>query len=276
MTVVADSKKTASRGAKGAAARPSRVEFAAAVNSHEVLETCLKRSPDVVAGARLRIYEGYPSASAAYNQALADSTAERLVLLHQDVYLPKGFLDRLNARLDELDRLDPDWAVAGVVGMDEAGAAYGRVWSSGLGRLTGADGGLPAPVDTMDEVLLVVRRASGIGFDPDLPSYHLYATDIVQIAKARGLKSYVIDAKIIHHSRPTLNLGDKGYRRAYRHMQRKWREVLPLPSLICPVEKTSFRLWARDLRMRIRARGRTVRPAPPGDPVEIARSLGLE
>src|SRR5690242_16653382 len=98
------------------------IDVAAAVNSLEVLDNCLRRSPDVASGAlAVRIYQGYPTASAAYNAALAESSADILVLAHQDVYLPRGFLDGLQAQLAKLDAQDPNWAIAGVTGLDAQG-----------------------------------------------------------------------------------------------------------------------------------------------------------
>ena len=252
------------------------IELAAAVNDTAVLAQCLASSPDVVSGAlRLRAYEGFVTAGAAYNQALADSTADFVVFAHQDVYLPKGFTARLRHRAAELDQLDPDWAIAGPVGMDRAGCFHGQAWSSGLGRVTIGKTNGPVAIETLDELLLVLRRDCGVSFDPDLPGFHLYATDIVQTAKLRGAKSYVVDLPVVHHSRPIVAL-DRSYRRCYRYMQKKWRLALPIQNLVCSVHRSFIPLLIRDARIRINARGRATRKPPSGDPAAIARSLGWE
>lgn len=252
------------------------VSVAAAVNNAGVLDNCLGRSPDICAGAlSLRIYQGARSASIAYNQALDETSADVLVLAHQDVYLPQGFLQRLTEQLTMLDALDPKWALAGVVGLDGRHEVQGRTWSSGLGQLVGAAVTRPTPVETLDEMLLVVRRASQFRFDERMPSFHLYAADAVQSAKALGLKSYVLDLPAIHHSRAVVAL-DGGYRKAYRFMQRKWRAQLPLPNLVCPITRSPLTLLLRDLRIRKKHRGKP-RPAEPSDdPTAIARRLGFE
>jgi hypothetical protein len=130
-------------------------------------------------------------------------------------------------------------------------------------------------IESLDEVMLVIRRGAGLQFDVDLPGFHLYGTDIVQTAKARGLKSYILDAPIVHHSRPTVDLSG-GYRRAYGYMQRKWRAVLPVPNLICSIHRSTLPFLWRNARIRMHYRGRTERAEPTGDPAGIARDLGLE
>ena len=252
------------------------IDLAAAVNNRTVLTNCLQRSPDVASGELpLRIYEGFGSAGAAFERAFAESAADVLVLAHQDVYLPAGFLERLRGQLAKLDALDPAWGVAGTIGLDADEVLTGQAWSSGLKRLLGERVKAPTPVVTLDELLLIVRRGSGVGFDPELPGFHMYAGDIVQTARSRGLGAYVIDAPVIHHSRPVVRL-DAGYRRAYRYMQRKWAGDLPIPNLICTIQSSSLKLNVKDAKIRWRHRGRTTRPEPQEDPATIARRLGLE
>jgi hypothetical protein len=252
------------------------VSVAAAVNKPEVLANCLARSPDVRAGRLpLRSYSGFASAALAYNRGLDESEADIVVFAHQDVYLPEGFLDGLRIQLDLLDRRDPDWAICGVIGIDPEGRVRGQTWSSGIGKLVGEPLEEPAEVVTLDEVLLVMRKASGLRFDEAMPAFHLYAADAVQAARSAGIGAYAASLPIIHHSRPVVSL-DAGYRAAYRHMQRKWRAELPLPNLVCPIHRSSLPLLHRDLRIRWRNRGRPRRPEPTSDPSEIARRLGLE
>ncbi|WP_293904495.1 hypothetical protein [Phenylobacterium sp.] len=259
-----------------AATSSPTIDVAAAVNSRGVLANCLQRSPDIASGAlTLRTYEACRSASQAYNRALADTAADVLVLAHQDVYLPAGFLEHARAELRRLDALQPSWALAGVTGLDAQKVFHGRTWSSGLGQLLGERPAAPVAVETLDEMLIFVRCASGLRFDEDLPGFHLYAADAVQIARARGLGSYVIDAPAIHHSRAVVAL-DGGYRKAYRYMQRKWRAQLPIPNLVCPITRSPLTLLLRDLRIRRKHRGKARPTEPTDDPSAIAVRLGFE
>lgn len=253
------------------------IDIAAAVNDEKVLANCLLRSPDVVTGATtLRTYVGYATAGAAYNRAMDESDADYLVLAHQDVYLPKGYLDRLRTRLAELERIDPDWAVAGPIGLDTNRDLQGQVWCSSLHGLIGS--AIPAPAQTLclDELLIVVRRASGVRFDEKLPSFHMFGTDVILTAREMGLASYIVDAPVVHHSRPVISLGGS-YQQAYRYMQSKWRRSLPIHNLICTVYPTGLWLFWRNLQLRRRHGGRMEqRPEPVGDPVAIARQVGFE
>ena len=249
----------------------------AAVNDHAVLAQCLSASPDIAAGALpLRIYEGYRSAAAAYNRALEENEAAVLLLAHQDVYLPAGYLARLQTALDELDHVAPDWGVAGVVGADRAGSLLGRIWSTGIGAIVGSDAALPARAATLDEMLLLVRSDTGLRFDEQLPGYHLYAADIIQIAEAAGHSSWVIDAPAVHHSRPVIHLGG-GYKQAWYYLRRKWRDRLPIPNLVCPITRSPLTVIEKDIRIRIKHRGRSSRGVHADEePAAIAARLGLE
>ena len=253
-----------------------RISIGAAVNDRAILADCLARSPDVVSGALgLKTYEGFSTAGLAYNQALEECDTEWLLLAHQDVYLPIGFAERVTQALDQLSQTAPDWAVAGVVGATVTNDVVGQVWCSGNARLIGDGIDLPAQAASLDELIIIIRKASGIRFDAELPSFHLYGTDIILMAEAAGRSSWVVDAPVVHHSRPVVNLGG-GYAEAWHYMRHKWQAHLPLPNLVCPITAHPFTLWGKDLRIRITHRGRNERGNAVGDPVAIAKRLGFE
>ncbi|KKB85698.1 hypothetical protein VW29_06140 [Devosia limi DSM 17137] len=176
-----------------------------------------------------------PSASIAYNRLLDQSDAEYLVLVHQDVFLPAGWMTRLRGAIAALSRLDPDWAVLGAHGVALDGRAVGPVWSSSLGSIVGRVSLQPVAVQSLDELLIVVRR-SAVRFDTSLPGFHFHGTDIVQIAAAAGRSSYVTSLPLVHNDRFKGVLGDD-FRQAYHYIRTKWRQQLPLCS---PVVKVSW------------------------------------
>ena len=251
--------------------------LAAAVNDRAVLANCLARSPDVASGTLpLDAREGFASAARAYNGALDRARAgTAVVLAHQDVYLPNGFAHRLRARIAEVERIDPDWAVLAPFGVAADGVAQGRVWSTAWDRVFEGPSALPLPIVSADELLIVVRADGGLRFDDALPGFHLYATDIIQTAVAAGRRCYAIDAPVIHHDKPVIELGGT-YRSAHRYMRRKWRRALPIPTLIAPLSRSPLPLMYRDARVRWHRRGLGVRIAPMSDPSAIARELGWE
>jgi hypothetical protein len=254
---------------------PRSFSIAAAVNDDDVLSQCLLSSPDMEHVKEFRAYRGYPSASLAHNQALSDNTADVLVIAHQDVYLPAGFIGRLNTAIDDVERIASNWAVIGLIGIDADRTIGGEVWSSGIGRVVGQPIRSPMPVENIDELVIIINAQSGVLFDPKLPGYHLYGLDVVQNAKSRGYSSWVVNNPVIHHSKPLLTL-DRSYHQAWKFARRKWAEKLPIPSLVCDLENYPLRLWKKSLRMRWRSRQLKIRPTPQGHPTSIAASLGWE
>ena len=57
----------------------------------------------------------------------------------------------------------------------------------------------PAPVDTLDELLLALPRETDLQFAPQL-GFHFYGADICLAAKARGLAAVAVDALCFHNS----------------------------------------------------------------------------
>ena len=246
------------------------------MSSDETLAACLARSPDVESGTlRIRAFRGYGSAAEALNAALDSSAARVAILAHEDVYLPRGFAANLTRRLAELEQVDPDWAVVGCIGLDLNGHVRGETWSSGMQRTVGFPVDGAVEVETVDEMILIVRPGAGIRFTTDLPGFHLYGTDIVTTARAHGARSYVLPLPVIHHSRPLVRLG-RDYWRAYRFLRSRWRSRLPVPTMFGGIGRSSLPLARIELDYLIRNRGRRRRPDRTGDPQQIAHALGYD
>ena len=211
----------------------------AAVNKDEVLAGNLAASPIFENGnIPLIVERGHLSAGEAYNCALDKTTANVVIFAHQDVYLPKGWETKLISTIQSLDDDNGNWAVLGVIGMDMRGNLVGRTWSTGLQLKIETQFSSPCPVQSIDEIVIVLRRKSGLRFDCSLPGFHLYGTDIVQSAKKAGFEAYVFDGPVIHNSLPVIRL-DSGYRKAYRYVRKKWRKHLPVYTTIIPL------LWSQ-------------------------------
>lgn len=226
--------------------------LAAACNSESILSANLARSP-LLAQYGLQAEWGASSAAEAYNRALQATSAPIIVFAHQDVYLPRGWDEILAARIREVTAIDPDWALIGAFGVGLDGAHHGPVWSSSLGQIVGRVSALPQPVQSYDEMLIVLRRASGLRFDEGLPGWHMYGTDIVTQARARGLGAWAVSLPCIHNDRFHEALGPD-YVACYRAMQRKWASHLPLRSPITKISRSGLHL-RRDLWMARRSVG---------------------
>lgn len=209
---------------------------AAACSSPEILGANLARSPLLGAGVALHEEWNAASAAQAYNRALDATTASVVILAHQDVYFPAGWERLLATRIAEVATADPNWGLIGAFGVGLDGAHIGPVWSSSLGMIVGRVPMAPVPVQSFDEMVIVLNRASGLRFDESLPGWHMYGTDIVTQARARGLGAWAVGLPCIHNDRYHEALGPD-YVDCYRAMQRKWSARLPL---VTPITKISW------------------------------------
>jgi glycosyltransferase involved in cell wall biosynthesis len=221
----------------------------AAVNSHKVLQQNLLRSPGLAAGSphELLIKEGYSSASVAYNSGIDDAANDVIVFVHQDIYLPESWFPSLQKTLAWLDANDPNWGVLGCFGstkVDHGG--LGRVYTNGLGY-HGRELQVPHPVETLDEILLVLRRSSGLRFDAQLPHFHFYGTDICFIAKAAGKKSYSFQGFLVHNTNQLIELPAEFYA-GYRYVKKKWAKHLPIAAACMEVSPFDKQLITRRVR----------------------------
>ena len=223
----------------------SRIVIACASHSKAILTANLGRSP-LLAEVPLHVERDAPSAAIAYNRALDATLAPIIVFAHHDVFLPPGWDSLLAARLAELP---PDWALFGSFGTGLDGAPIGPVWSSSLGMIVGRVPMTPAPVQAFDELLIVLRRSSGLRFDEALPGWHMYGTDIVQTARAVGQGAYAGALPCIHNDRYHHALG-ADFDEAYRFMQRKWAGALPLRTPITKISRSGLHLMRDHWRNR--------------------------
>src|SRR5271156_6016867 len=182
---------------------------------------CLERiRPD-----RIVVQEGFSSAATAYNDAIERADTDLLVFAHQDVYFPEDWLDNLDRSLKILEHSDPDWGVLGGWGVNNRGLWVGYLYSAGLGLL-GKPFTQPVAIDTLDEYVLIMRKSSGLRFDPNLPHFHYYGTDICLSARKNEKCCYAISAFSIHNT--CYGQLPPEFFECYWHVKRKWKEFLPI------------------------------------------------
>lgn len=214
------------------------------------------------------------NAAQGLNHGLDTLAADWVVCVHQDVLFPADFWTRLTS---SLAALAPDVAVAGIVGCERSGRYRGHIvdpnghcyWPT-----------LPHPVLTLDEVLLAVRKSSGLRFDEQVPGFHCYGADLCFEADKRGLRVVAIDAPLVHLSTGKL---DQSYERASQWLLAKWGEryghLLPMPTIIVQDKARSglFRQLVYRLRRRTdhRSRNRNVCPAAPCAADLLERDRGV-
>jgi hypothetical protein len=155
------------------------------------------------------------------NEILARARGRRVILCHQDVRLIGDGRAELDRRLDELDAIAPDWAVAGNAGGIAPGALAIRITDPhGADRRLGT---FPQRVSSLDENFMVVNAGVRIGFSRDLAGFHLYGADICMMAEMAGCSAHVIDFHL-HHLSPGRK--DESFARAAEAFRGKWERVL--------------------------------------------------
>lgn len=204
------------------------ITFAVAVNDRSVFRSSLIASPCLSpsCGHELLVQEGFVSAAAAYNDAITRSSNDLIVFAHQDVIFPRAWERQLNRAIDQLRVVDPNWGVLGCWGATIERPGIGHIYSNGLGIL-GEPFDTPIAVQTLDEVVLVLRKSSQLTFDERVPNFHFYGAAVCLTAAERGMKSYVIPAFCIHNTQYNLVLPNEFYE-SYDTIRQLWRHSLPI------------------------------------------------
>ncbi len=203
------------------------LSFVACVSDEDQLRANLLSSPCFRPGSphELRLIQKCPDAAAGLNFGIAKARHEWVVCLHQDVYLPAGWPTRFwrQVRL-ATERFGP-LGVAGVFGSRGAGERQHLVGHFVHQYRPHDSGGLPARVDTLDELLLAVPRGTPLRFEPSL-GWHFYGSDICLAARRQGLAAVALDAVCYHNTRT--DWYPEGFAESGAVFARKWADALPL------------------------------------------------
>lgn len=164
----------------------------------------------------------------AYNDAAKRAKGDILIFVHQDVFLPDNFEADLLWSLTALK--GKDWGVLGVAGKKED-QYLGHILDRG--SRWGTAEGLPAEVQTLDELLIIVRRNS-FQFDEAIPTHHLFGADICLQALDAGKSVWAIDAFCHHNSTQTLELPEE-FQLSVDYVKKKWQHRLPIHTTCCSI-----------------------------------------
>jgi hypothetical protein len=220
-----------------------------AVNDRQVLAQNLLRSPDLDGDHQHQVIvrEGYPSASLAYNSGLDEAQNDLVVCVHQDVYFPEGWFARLATLVEQWRPSGAPWGVLGCFGSCRSvSGGVGRVYTSGKGW-HGKAVTAPERIETLDEIVLVLRRSSGLRFDPALPAFHLYGTDICLAARSRGFENYALPGFCVHNTNQLLRLPPE-FSECYRYLKRKWFRRMPIYTSCITISRFDREMRSRSIR----------------------------
>jgi hypothetical protein len=224
------------------------ITFVVAVNRWDVFKTNFLGSPAFRGSYdyQILIQQHFKSAARAYNDAIDRSRNDLMIFAHQDIFFPEPWLAQLARALDYLEVHDPQWGVLGCYGTTRSGERIGHIYSSGLGVI-GQPFEHPKAVLTLDEVVLVLRKSSGLRFDETLPHFHFYGTDICLSAAERGMKSYSVPAFCVHNTEQIMVLPPAFYESA-KHIRRVWKAHLPIQTSCIRLTKLNLPMFAMRLR----------------------------
>lgn len=222
-------------------------------NDPAVRKECLDRSiaqaPDSLDIEYLAVdntAQAFTSAGAALNHGAAQARHSVLVFVHQDVYLHS--LGRIVEIARHLE--GETWGILGASGVPSSGPFVGRMRDRV--QVIGDNADTPQPVDSIDEVLFMVRRdrvlAEPLSTDPDL-AWHAYAVEYGLRMRRLGLGVGAVNIPVTHNSL-TINLDRLDV--AHRRVAALYPEALPCRTT-CGDIGPRARTW-KDTRV-VRAHG---------------------
>ena len=172
------------------------INFVIACNNKEELENNMRADFSIPQNSYI-IQHGYTNVPLAYNNAIFKCTKEYICLLHQDVFLPEGWYDKI---LSQIKLIPEDWGVLGCAGVRLVNGEKQFIGSiKDRGCEWGSPEGLPVEVDTLDELLLIIKNDGRLWFDKGCGN-HFYGADLCMQAKIHGKKSYAINNYVHHNS----------------------------------------------------------------------------
>jgi SAM-dependent methyltransferase len=196
------------------AATTGAITFVVAAENVRRLENNLLASP-ILQDARHEIVPvvGASSAADALHKGLSQSARQNslIVMVHEDVYLPAGWDDRLIAGIAEAERKFGPVGVAGVFGVTRSQFGsferVGKIVDRNSLLVTGHQ--LPMSATSLDEAVLVfpVQNGSIVGIDDSL-GFDMYGSEACLAAWEADQVAVVVDAPCLHNSEAGGELGD--------------------------------------------------------------------
>lgn len=160
-----------------------------------------------------------------FNTIRLSTSEPYIIFCHQDVLLDQGDgFDKLVAVLDELNQIDPRWAVAGNAGVSRRGEFVSKITDPFSHYYPKWRKGFPYPVQSLDENFLVIRTASKITCN--ISTFYFYAHELCLDALTKGYLSYVIDFHLTHLSPGKYEHdGHSPFSHAIKSFEDKWSQI---------------------------------------------------
>lgn len=178
----------------------------------------------------------------ALNEGIERASNDIVVLCHQDIEFSADWNEKLQQQLELMEKIDTNWAVLGVFGVDFNNRYAGHILDPHESKPYPP---LPRKVQSLDECCLIMRKSSGFRFDEELGGFHFYGGDISLQVRTVGKNIYAIDTCIKHLSPGNVN--DSFYKMSEKFMQ-KWRGIehdIPIIVTTCGYFRIKKGLYAR-------------------------------
>jgi hypothetical protein len=178
------------------------VSFVVCVNDPPQLQTNLLASPDLALGSPHEVLAvgNCRTAAEGFEQGLRRARHPLVIYVHQDLYLPRGWVRRFREQYRLAQEQHGPPGVAGVWGFARIPGGFARVGTAiDKDRLLCPKIlPLPARCETLDEIVLAFPRDTPLRFDPQL-GFHAYAGDVCLTAETMGLPVVALDALCLHN-----------------------------------------------------------------------------
>lgn len=204
-----------------------------ASHKEEIYKANLAKS-QILEHYSIQIQRGYNNIAQAYNEASWD--AKYMMFVHHDVFLPSTFESQLMLAINRINKVNQYWGVIGVAGaychINSGGNQVKREFVGHLldrGKIWGKKLSSPLPVQTLDELLIVVNRdVFDEAYFDNYFDLHFYAADVCMQAYQHGLMVYAVEAYCHHNS--SLKPGERtaSFRECQRKFTEKWKHYLPI------------------------------------------------
>ncbi len=229
------------------------ITFVACVNDERQLVNNLLASPALGEDSphQLLTYRGMTSAAEGLNRGLHEARHDLVVFIQQDIYVPSWWPTRL-WRQWELASADSPPSLAGPFGV-----RYREGGREHVGHVVDRDyllhepRALPARVDGLDELVLIVPRDTDLRVEPRV-GWHLYGTDLALEVHQRGGWTAVLDLPCHHNS--LFHTLDDSYRHSEAQLATKWPAELPIVTNSSSIEEDPRDRRVRDLETFIEGR----------------------
>jgi len=137
------------------------------------------------------------------NLFLNNANGRYIILCHQDILLQFDDIVQLRKKIDEVNHIDPKWAILANAGFQDFNNIALRMTDPlGTNRKIGH---FPSKVLSIDENFIVVKREANLTLSSNVGGFHFYGTDLTFIADILGYNSYVIDFHLFHKSGGNVN-----------------------------------------------------------------------